>query len=133
MVRSARCSPARNTQRVSPTLSAMTVPSDVSRSSAARTRSIGTSSSFSASGINSSVGSLEPDATDVPCQSIWVLRHDLHGLGAIGLEDPHRPRCADAVTVQEDHNLANDLLLRPGGSDAAGSDSADASDLTQAL
>src|SRR6476646_902579 len=56
MIRSARCSPARNTQRISPTLSAMTVPSDTSRSSAARTSSIGTSSSFSASGIKSSVG-----------------------------------------------------------------------------
>ena len=68
-----------------------------------------------------------------PSQTIWVLGHDLHGIGAISLEDPHRSRRADAVAVQEDHNFANDLLFRPGGSDAAGSDSADASDLTQAL
>src|ERR1035438_4224059 len=167
MMRSARCSPAKNTQHVSPTLSATTVPSDVSRSSAARTRSIGTSSSFSASGISSSVGSPQcpssiasvsanemPARTRImavfsipsfmaiasavlnpmpPSQTIWVLGHDLHGIGAISLEDPHRSRRADAVAVQEDHNLANDLLFRPGGSDAAGSDSADASDLTQAL
>ena len=54
--RSARCRPARNTQDVSPTLSAMTVPSVRSRSSAMRTSSAGTSSSFSASGTSSSVG-----------------------------------------------------------------------------
>src|SRR5258705_8362717 len=35
--------------------------------------------------------------------------------------------------MQEDHNFANDLLFSPGGSDAAGSDCADASDLTQAI
>src|SRR5207247_5201928 len=79
------------------------------------------------------VGGPEADAADVPSQAIRILGHDLHGIGAIRLEDPHRSRCADAVTVQEDHNFANDLLFRPGGSDAAGSDSADASDLTQAL
>ena len=56
MARSARCRPARNTQGVSPTLSAMTVPSVSSRSSAVRTSSTGTSRSFSASGTNSSVG-----------------------------------------------------------------------------
>jgi class 3 adenylate cyclase len=50
------CRPARNTQDVSPTLSAMTVPSVRSRSSAMRTSSTGTSSSFSASGTSSSVG-----------------------------------------------------------------------------
>ena len=56
MERSARYNPARNTQRVSPTLSAITVPSANSRSSAVRTSSTGTSSSFSASGTSSSVG-----------------------------------------------------------------------------
>jgi hypothetical protein len=37
------------------------------------------------------------------------------------------------VTVQEDHNFANDLLVGPGGGDAAGSDSADAGDLAKPL
>jgi hypothetical protein len=35
--------------------------------------------------------------------------------------------------VQEDHDFANDLLVGPGGGNAGGSDSADASDLAQAL
>jgi hypothetical protein len=83
--------------------------------------------------VFSSVGGLEADAPDIPSQTIGVLGHDLHGIGAVGLEDSHRSRRADAVTVQEDHNFANDLLVRPGGSDAAGSDSADPSDLAQAL
>ena len=56
MARSARYRPARNTHGVSPTLSAMTVPSDSSRSRAVRISSCGTSSNSSASGINSSVG-----------------------------------------------------------------------------
>jgi hypothetical protein len=43
------------------------------------------------------------------------------------------PAVPTPFTVQEDHNFASDLLVRPGGSDAAGSDSADASDLKQAL
>src|SRR5215471_568366 len=42
MVRSARCRPARNTQAVCPTVSAMTVPSATSRSIAVRTKSRGT-------------------------------------------------------------------------------------------
>ena len=29
----------------------------------------------------------------------------------IGLVDPHRPRCSDAVGVQDQHDLAHDLLL----------------------
>ena len=53
MVRSARCRPARNTHGVTSTWSAITVPSCSSRSSAVRISCCGTSSSFSASGINS--------------------------------------------------------------------------------
>jgi hypothetical protein len=56
IVRSARCRPARNTQGVSPTRSAITVPSCSSSSSAVRINCWGTSSSFSASGTSSSVG-----------------------------------------------------------------------------
>ena len=41
------------------------------------------------------VGGLETDATDVARQPIGVLGHDLHGVGAVGLVDPHRPRRAD--------------------------------------
>ena len=47
---------ARNMQGISPTVSATTVPSDSSRSSAARISSPGTSRSFAASGPSSSSG-----------------------------------------------------------------------------
>ena len=56
MVRSARCKPARNTHGVSPTWSAITVPSSSSSSRAVRMSSCETSSSFSASGTSSSAG-----------------------------------------------------------------------------
>ena len=38
----------------------------------------------------------------------------LDGVRTIGLEDPHRPRRADTVAMEEDHNFANCLLLGPG-------------------
>src|SRR5262249_25645428 len=47
---------ARKTQRLSPTVSAVTAPSANSRSRGARINSCGTSRSFSASGTRSSVG-----------------------------------------------------------------------------
>ncbi len=72
------------------------------------------------------VGSLEADAADVARQAIGVLRHDLHGIRAVGLVDAHRPRRADAIAVKEDHDLAHDLLLGPCIGDALGADRADA-------
>ena len=59
------------------------------------------------------VGGLEADAADVARQPIGVLGHDLDGVGAIGLEDPHRPRRADAMAVQEHHDLAHRPSARP--------------------
>jgi|SRR6516162_2283714 hypothetical protein len=38
----------------------------------------------------------------------------------IGLVDVHRLRRADAVAVQKEHDLADDLLLCPAGDDALG-------------
>jgi hypothetical protein len=72
------------------------------------------------------IGSLEPDATDVAGQAIGILRHDLHGITAVGLVDAHRSRGADAVAVQENHDLADRLLLGPCGRDAASSQRTDA-------
>src|SRR5262249_38666729 len=48
------------------------------------------------------------------------LRHKLGGIGAVGLVDAHRPRRAHTVAMQEDHDLADHLLLGPGGDDATG-------------
>src|SRR6266568_2573663 len=79
------------------------------------------------------IGGLESDATDVAGQAIGVLRHHLHGIAAVGLVDAHRPRRADTLAMQEDHDLADRLLLGPGGPDAAGSYRADAVHLPQAI
>jgi hypothetical protein len=43
------------------------------------------------------------------------------------------PRGADAVAVQEDHDLADDLLFGPGIGDALGANLANPSHLSQAL
>ena len=77
------------------------------------------------------VGGLEADAADVARQPIRVLGHDLDGVGAIGLEDPHRPRRADAMAVQEHHDLPHDLLLGPGAGIAGSANRPDAVDLAQ--
>ena len=79
------------------------------------------------------VGGLEADAADVARQAIGVLGHDLDGIGAVGLEDAHRACRADAVAVQEDHDLPHDLLLGPGVGDALGAHRADAGHLAQAI
>ena len=78
------------------------------------------------------IGALEADAADVARQPIGVLRDQPDGVGAVGLEDAHRPRGADAVAVQEDHDLADRLLISPGGDDAVGPLGPDAVDLLQA-
>src|ERR1019366_2467828 len=44
---------------------------------------------------------------------------------------PHRPRRADAVAVQENHDLADDLLFGPGVCDALGAHQTNASHLAQ--
>ena len=51
---------------------------------------------------------------DVAREPVRVLGHDLHAIRAVGLVDPHRTYRADPVAVQEDHDLARDLLLGPG-------------------
>ena len=79
------------------------------------------------------VGGLEADAADVARQPVRVLGHDLDGIRAVGLEDAHRAGRADAMAVQEDHDLAHDLLLGPGVGDALGADRADAGHLAQPI
>ncbi len=68
--------------------------------------------------LGDGVGGLEADAVDVQRQPVRVLAHPLDGLLAIGLVDAHRARGADAVGLQKDHDLADDLLLGPGLGDA---------------
>ena len=77
------------------------------------------------------VGGLKSNASDVARQPIRVLGHDLDGVGTIGLEDPHRPRRADAMAVQEQHDFPDGLLFGPGGQNAGGANRPDAVDLAQ--
>jgi hypothetical protein len=78
------------------------------------------------------VGRAEADAADVAGQAVRVFRDELNGIGAVGLVDAHRPRRADAVAVQEQHNLADGLLLGPARDNPFGTLWADTGDLTQA-
>ena len=75
----------------------------------------------------------EADAADVAGEPVGVLRDALHGLGAVGLVDAHGPRGADPVRVQEQHDLADHLLLGPAGDDARGALGPDAGYLAQPL
>ncbi len=59
----------------------------------------------------------EPDAADILGQPVRIFRHDLHGIVTVSLVDAYRTGSADAVRMQEDHNLTDDLLLRPRGDD----------------
>src|SRR5262249_59937510 len=52
-------------------------------------------------------------AANVAGKAIGVLPDQRDRVGPVGLEDSYRPRCADAVALQEHHDLANDLLLGP--------------------
>src|SRR5271170_2269854 len=79
--------------------------------------------------VGDGVSGLEANTTNVTCEPVGVLAHNLDGVGAVSLVNPNGTRGADAVAVQENHDLAHDLLLRPGGSDASRPDGADASDL----
>ena len=77
------------------------------------------------------IGGTEADAPDVAGQPVGVLAHDLHGIGAVGLEDAHRAGRANVVLVQEHHDLADPLLVRPGRGDPVGPLRTDPLDLAQ--
>ena len=77
------------------------------------------------------VGGLEADAPDIARQPIRVLGHDLDGVGTIGLENPHCPRRADTVAVQENHDFPHRLLLGPGSENAGSANRPDPVNLAQ--
>ncbi len=79
------------------------------------------------------IGGAEADAADVARQAVGVLGHHLHGVLAVGLEDPHRPGRTDAMAVQKDHDLAHHLLIGPGLADPPAPHRSDAGHLPQAL
>src|SRR5208337_1588520 len=72
------------------------------------------------------VGGLETNAPDIPGKAIGVLGHNLHGVGAVSLEDANYPAGSDPVAMKEKHDLPDDLLLGPGIRDPLGPNCANA-------
>ncbi|CAO4155318.1 hypothetical protein DHODJN_22085 [Methylorubrum extorquens] len=79
------------------------------------------------------VSRLEADAANVLSEAVRVLGHDLDRVVTVGLVDAHRTGCADAMSVQEEHDLPHRLLLSPAAYDPLGALWADAADLHQAV
>jgi hypothetical protein len=77
------------------------------------------------------VGRLEAEAPHVGGQAVRVGPHQLQRALAVGLVDAHRPRRADAVRLEEDHDAAHRLLLLPALADALDAPGADALDLLE--
>src|SRR5258706_2726224 len=63
------------------------------------------------------VCSLESDTSDVACKTIRILLHERDGISTVRLENADRPRRTNAMTLQEDHDLADRLLGRPTSRD----------------
>ena len=78
------------------------------------------------------IGGAKPDAADVASQPVRVLRDQPNGIDAIGLVDAHRARGADAVAVQEQHDLPDHLLLGPARDHSLSALRTDPGHLTQA-
>ena len=77
------------------------------------------------------IGGEEADALDVPGESIRVLLHQVDGVLAVGLEDPHGAGGGDAIGVQKHHDVADDPLIGPALDDPLGAHFANALDLAQ--
>ncbi len=64
------------------------------------------------------VSSLEADPEDIPRQAVWISPYHLQRLGAVVFVDFHCQSGSNAMTVQEQHDILDLLLLFPGGLDA---------------
>ncbi len=76
---------------------------------------------------------LEADPAYILGQTVWVLGHNLNGFIAVGFEDAYRPRGANAVSMEEDHDLPHRLLLGPAGDNAGRPHRTDSRHFRQAL
>src|SRR5947207_2858962 len=72
------------------------------------------------------VGALETDAADIAREPVRILRYQPDRIGTVELVDAHRARGADAVIMQEQHDLADRALRRPVRRDLLGALGADA-------
>ena len=79
------------------------------------------------------VGGLEADAPDVVGQLVRVLLDLGDGFLAVGAVDPDRPTGTDAVLGQEEHDLADFLLLLPALADPLDPFLADALDVQEEI
>ena len=86
-----------------------------------------------AEGLGDAVGGFEAHAVNIPRQAVGVAAHHAEGLVAVLLVDLDRQVGADAVAVQEEHDLFDLLLLIPGKGDQAGALGADIRHFAQAL
>src|SRR5438552_2465896 len=59
------------------------------------------------------VGALETDAADIAREPVRILRYQPDRIGTVELVDAHRARGADAVIMQEQHDLADRARLAP--------------------
>src|SRR5689334_8921232 len=74
---------------------------------------------------------LESDTADIACKTIWIFLHERDRVGTVGLENTDRSRSTDAVALQEDHDLADCLLIRPTGRDTFQPDQTNSFDFSQ--
>src|SRR5437763_8495809 len=77
------------------------------------------------------IGGDKADPPNVASQAVRVLGDQLNGIGSVGLVDPYGSRGSDSVAMEEQHDLADDLLFGPAGNDLPGAFWADAGHLAQ--
>ncbi len=67
--------------------------------------------------LRNGVGGFEADAANVLGKAVRILLDDLDGILSVLLVDANGFRRAHAMSVQKNHDLANDPLIRPPGRD----------------
>src|SRR5437763_16445189 len=77
------------------------------------------------------IGGDKADPPDIASQAVRVLGDQLNGIGSVGLVDPYGSRGSDAVAMEEQHDLADDLLLGPARDDLSRTLGADAGHFAQ--
>ena len=78
------------------------------------------------------VRSLEAHAFDLAADSVGFVGEDLLRVLPVGLDDTYAQRVGHAVGLQEDHDLAQGLLVVPRGLDRLRASGADAVDFAEA-
>src|SRR5262249_34782470 len=73
------------------------------------------------------------DTPNVASQPIRIFGDKSDRIDTAGLVNPHRARCGYAIAVQEQHDLADDLLIGPASDDPLGALRSNASHFTKAM